>query len=97
MSSVWPGPVALANEHVVARWRDRVAPRLTLNGAYAEVRQFLLDSVSAHPPHWVRTKPGVTYRVCLTKPDICIPVRDGHALTVLVRWMAWGVGAQSAA
>jgi hypothetical protein len=87
---VWRGPLPLATPHAVTRWRERVSPRLTLSGAFAELRRFLLDStVPAAPPQWVRAKPGAVYLVCPTEPDVCIPVRDGHTLTVLVSWMAW--------
>ena len=68
-----------------------------LNAAHTELRQFPLHSVTAVPPHWVRTKPGASYLVCPTEPDVCIPVRDGYALTVLVRWMAWETEPRSAA
>jgi hypothetical protein len=97
VSSMWTGPVPLATPHLVSRWRDRVDPQLTLNRAYIHLRQFLLQSVVAVPPHWVRTKPGASYLVCPSDPDVCIPVRDGYALTVLVQWMARGVEARSAA
>ena len=43
------------------------------------------------------TKPGASYLVCPSDPDVCIPVRDGYALTVLVRWEAWGIEPRCAA
>jgi len=81
--------VPLATDHAVGRWRMRVAPQLTLNGAHAELRSFMLRAFAVgEPPGWVIAEPDATYLVCSSHPDICVPVRNGHALTVLVSWLA---------
>jgi hypothetical protein len=85
----WTGPVPLATYHAVGRWRMRVAPQLTLNGAHAELRSFMLRAFTVgEPPVWVIVERDATYLVCSSQPDICVPVRNGHALTVLVSWLA---------
>ena len=75
------------SRHAVDRWSERVGVGLGAR-AGAELQRFLATGRRRpRPRHWTRAEagPGTVFVYSAERPDVCVVVREGVAVTVLTR------------